>query len=347
MKEWQRIISQSITDSESLSKCLKVEESKINKVIDKYPLSINPYYINLIRKKNDPIWKQCVPDALEVQLGIGKKDPLLEEKYSPIEGLIHRYKDRVLLLVSNMCAGYCRFCTRKRKVGKEEAVLRGKNIQKALDYIKKRKYIRDVIISGGDPLLLEDKQIEFYLKKLKKIKHVQIIRIDSRTPCTLPQRITPGLCRMLKKYLPLYFNTHFNHYQEITNISQKACKMLADSGIVLGNQAVLLAGVNDDVNTLKKLFEGLLAMRVRPYYLYLPDAVKGTYHFRVSIAKALKIMRGLIGHTSGLAIPHLIIDLKGGGGKTPILPNYITKRKGRRYTFRNFEGKKFYYADIV
>jgi lysine 2,3-aminomutase len=232
-------------------------------------------------------------------------------------------------------------------VGKEEAVLKGKNIQKAFDYIRRRKYIRDVIISGGDPLLLDDKRVEFYLKNLKKIKHIQIIRIDSRTPCTLPARITPKLCKMLKKYSPLYLNTHFNHFQEITKESKRACNMLADSGIVLGNQAVLLAGVNDNAQTLKKLFEGLLMMRVRPYYLYMPDAVKGTYHFRVSITKALKIMRSLIGHTSGLAIPHLIIDLKGGGAKTPLLPKYIIKRDGRRYIFKNFEGRKFYYADIA
>jgi len=347
MEKWQKIISQSITNSAELGKYLKTDKKKVKRVIQKYPLKINPYYISLIRKKNDPIWKQCVPDILEVRLGIGKKDPLLEEEYSPMEGLVHRYKDRVLLLISNECPGYCRFCTRKRKVGKEEAVLKGKNIQKALVYIQKRKYIRDVIISGGDPLLLDDRQVEFYLKNLKKIKHIQIIRIDSRTPCTLPQRITPKLCKMLKKYSPLYLNTHFNHFQEITKESQRACNMLADSGIVLGNQTVLLAGINDNARALKKLFEGLLMMRVRPYYLYLPDAVKGTYHFRVSIAKALKIMRNLIGYTSGLAIPHLIIDLKGGGGKTPLLPNYIVKRKGRRYVFRNFEERTFYYADIA
>lgn len=347
MEKWQEILSKSITDSAALARRLKIDKKKLDKIIEKYPLRINPYYLSLIKRRGDPLWKQCVPDELEITVGIGKKDPLLEKKYSPIEGLIHRYKDRVLLLVSNMCAGYCRFCTRKRKVGITDKVLKDEDLNRAFNYIADRKHIRDVIISGGDPLLLSDKKIEYYLKNLKKIKHVEIIRIDSRTPCVLPQRITPALCRTLKKYLPLYFNTHFNHPQEITKESKKAIDLLADSGIVLGNQSVLLAGVNDDAKTLKKLYEGLLKIRIRPYYLYIPDAVKGTYHFRVSIAKALRIMRQLIGHTSGLAIAHLIVDLKHGGGKTPLLPKYIIKHKGRRYTFKNFEGKNFYYADIA
>ena len=346
MEEWQEILSNSITDSTTLRKFVKIDKKKIDKVIKKYPMRINPYYLGLIKKKNDSIWKQCIPDELEIRLGVGRKDPLLEEKYSPIEGLIHRYKDRVLLLTSNMCVGYCRFCTRKRKVGRQEKVVEGKNIQKAFRYIKRHRNVRDVIISGGEPLLLEDEIIEYYLKNLKGIKHVQIIRIDSRIPCILPQRITPKLCEIFKKYSPIYFNTHFNHFQEITEASIRACNMLADSGIVLGNQAVLLAGVNDEPRTLKRLFEELLMMRVRPYYFYVPDAVQGTYHFRVSIAKALKIMRSLIGYTSGLAIPHLIIDLKRGGGKTPLLPDYIIERKGRRYVFKNFEDKIFYYADV-
>jgi len=346
MKDWKKILKNSITDSATLAKYLKIDKKEINKVVSKYPLRINSYYLSLIKRKNDPIWRQCVPSIQEVRLGVGKRDPLLEEKYSPIEGLIHRYKDRVLLYVSNMCAGYCRFCTRKRQVGIEEKVLKAKDIQKTFRYIANNKKIRDVIISGGDPLVLEDEKIEYYLRNLRKIKHIEIIRIDSRTPATLPQRITPQLCKMLKKYLPLYFNTHFNHFQELTMESKRACGMLADSGIVMGNQSVLLAGINDDSKTLKKLCEGLLAMRVRPYYMYIPDAVKGTYHFRVGIAEALKIMRELIGHTSGLAIPHLIVDLKRGGGKTPLLPKYIIKRNGRRYVFRNFENKIFYYADI-
>jgi len=347
MEKWQEILSKSINDTKILSRFLKIDKKKLDKVIERYPMKINPYYLGLIKKAGDPIWKQCVPDVLEISTGIGKKDPLLEERYSPIEGLIHRYKDRVLLLASNMCAGYCRFCTRKRKLGLEEKVLRKENFQKAFRYIERHRFIRDVIISGGDPLLLDDETIEYYFRNLRRIGHVQIIRIDSRTPCVLPQRITPELCTVLKRYGPIYFNTHFNHFQEITEESKRVCKMLSNAGIIMGNQSVLLAGVNDDPKILKKLFEGLLMMKVRPYYLYIPDAVKGTYHFRVSIAKARRIMRDLIGHTSGLSIPHLIIDLKRGGGKTPLLPKYIVKHKGKRYVFRNFENKKFYYADVA
>ena len=346
MEKWQKILANCITDAKTLNKLLKVDKKKLDEVAAKYPMRINSYYLSLIKRKGDPIWKQCVPDALEVSLRTGKRDPLWEKKYSPFPGMIHRYKDRVLLAVSDMCFGYCRFCTRKRNIGTEEIVLPEKYVRKAFQYIARHKQIRDVIISGGDPLVLSDAKIEYFLKNIRKIKHVEIIRIDSRSPCILPQRITLKLCSIFKKYSPLYFNTHFNHYQEITKESRRACNMLADSGIILGNQAVLLAGVNDDAKTLKKLFEGLLTMRVRPYYLYIPDAVRGTYHFRVSIAKALKIMRELIGYTSGLAIPHLIIDLKRGGGKTPLLPKYIMRRKANRYVFKNFEKKTFYYADI-
>ncbi|MFA5499880.1 MAG: KamA family radical SAM protein [Candidatus Omnitrophota bacterium] len=346
MEYWQKLMSKSFTDGVTLARRLRINKRDLCKVEAEYPININPYYLSLIREKDDPIWKQCVPNIHEIRQTTGRLDPLLEEQYSPIEGLIHRYDDRVLLYVSNACAGYCRFCTRKRKVGIREKVLRESDFIKAFRYIARHKAVRDVIISGGDPLLLEDDNIEYYLKHLKKIKHVQIIRIDSRTPCVLPQRITPELCGMLKKYPPIYFNTHFNHFQEITDASIKACNMLADSGVIMGNQTVLLAGVNDDSHALKKLFEGLLMMKVRPYYLYIPDAVKGTYHFRVSIARALKIMRELIGHTSGMAVPRLIVDLKHGGGKTPLLPRYIIKRKGRKYVFRNFENRKFYYADI-
>jgi len=347
MEKWREILSKSITNSASLSKALRISEAEIHRIAAKYPIRVNPYYLSLIKRKGDPIWKQCIPDALEIDLKTGKRDPLLEEKYSPIEGLVHRYKDRVLLAVSGMCAGYCRFCTRKRSLGGNEKILKEKDLKKAFRYIQWRGSIRDVILSGGDPLILEDEKIEFYLRNLRRIKHIQIIRIDSRTPCILPQRITPKLCHMLKKYSPIYFNTHFNHFQEITKESIAAANMLADSGVILGNQTVLLAGVNDDARILKRLFEELLKMRIRPYYMYIPDAVRGTYHFRVTIDKALKIMRELIGHTSGLAIPHLIIDLKYGGGKIPLLPRYIAKHEGRRYVFKNFEGKKFYYADIT
>ncbi|UCD15796.1 MAG: KamA family radical SAM protein [Candidatus Omnitrophota bacterium] len=346
MEEWKDILANCVSDSQSLYRYARIDKKKIEKVIKKYPMRINPYYLSLIKKRGDPIWKQCIPDILEIQMQTGRKDPLKEKRYSPMEGVVHRYKDRVLFLISDTCAGFCRFCTRKRSVGRREEVLSQENAAAAFQYVRRHKDVRDVILSGGDPLTLDDDRIEYYLKNLRQINHVEIIRIDSRTPCVLPQRITARFCAMLKKYSPIYFNAHFNHYRELTRTSRRAADMLAESGVVLGNQAVLLAGVNDDVSTLKKLFEGLLTMRIRPYYLYIPDAVRGTYHFRVSIARALKIMRGLIGRTSGLAIPHLIIDLKHGGGKTPLLPKYIVKRRGRRYVFKNFENKIFYYADI-
>ncbi len=347
MKHWKEILAESITDTKRLKKLFDIDKRRIDKVVSLYPMKINSYYLSLIKRKGDPIWKQCMPSVLETQLSLGRRDPLKEKKYSPIPGMIHRYPGKVLLAVSDMCAGYCRFCTRKRNIGTQEKVLRNEYVQRAFRYITKHKSVRDIIISGGDPLMLSDDRLEYYLKTLRKIKHVEIVRIHSRMPCVLPQRITPKLCRILKKYSPIYFNTHFNHYQEITRQSRRACNMLADSGIILGNQTVLLAGVNDNARVLKRLFEGLLTMRVRPYYLYIPDAVRGTYHFRVSIAKALRIMRKLIGYTSGLAIPQLILDLKRGGGKIPLLPNYITKHQGKRYNFKNFENKSFYYADVA
>jgi lysine 2,3-aminomutase len=240
---------------------------------------------------------------------------------------------------------YCRFCTRKRKVGKKYTSISEGNFKKAIKYIESHKEIRDVIISGGDPLLLDDAILENYIKNVRKIKHVEIIRIDSRVPCTLPQRITLDLCNMLKKYPPIYFLTHFNHPREVTEEAKNACEMLAESGVVMGNQSVLLKGVNDDSKTLMKLNHELLKCRVRPYYLYIPDAVCGTAHFCVSIERALKIMEEMFGFTSGLAVPRLIIDLVDGGGKIPLCPNSIVERVDNKYIFKNFEGKKFTYNE--
>jgi len=346
MEKWKQIFSKSIVDAKALRRLFRVDEKEINKVIQRYPMRINPYYLSLIKSKNDPIWKQCVPDIKEITDIRGRTDPLREELYSPIFGLVHRYPDRVLLLVSNMCAGYCRFCTRKRKVGRVYRTLKDEDFNKAIKYIKSKKKVRDVILSGGDPLLLGDEKLEHYIKNIRKIRHIEIIRIDSRTPCTLPQRITPKLCEMLMKYPPIYFLAHFNHPSEITKEAKKACELLADSGIVLGNQSVLLKGINDDPRTLIELGQELLKIKVRPYYIYIPDAVRGTYHFRVSIKRALKIMRGVIGFTSGLAVSHLIIDLENGGGKTPLCPNYMIGKEDKKYIFRNFEGRQFTYTDV-
>ena len=322
-----------------------VDIKTIQKVIKKYPIKLNPYYLSLIEKKNDPIWKQCIPNLKELTDTRGDADPLKEEQYSPVQGLVHRYPDRVLLLVSNKCAMYCRFCTRKRKVGKKYTSISEGDFKKAIKYIESHEEIRDVIISGGDPLLLSDKKLEYIIKKLYEIPHIDIIRIGSRVPCTLPQRITLDLCKMLKKYPPIYFLTHFNHPREVTVEAKNACEMLAESGVVMGNQSVLLKGVNDDSKTLMKLNHELLKCRVRPYYLYIPDAVCGTAHFRVSIERALKIMEEMFGFTSGLAVPRLIIDLVDGGGKIPLCPTSIVERVDNKYIFKNFEGKKFTYNE--
>ena len=322
-----------------------VDTKAIQQVIQKYPIKVNPYYLSLIEKKNDPIWKQCIPDLKELTDTRGDADPLKEDQYSPVQGLVHRYPDRILLLISNRCAMYCRFCTRKRMVGKKYTSISKRDFKKAIKYIKSHEKVRDVIISGGDPLLLDDTKLEHYIKNVRKIRHVEIIRIDSRIPCTFPQRITLDLCKMLKKYPPIYFLTHFNHPREVTEEAKNACEMLAESGVVMGNQSVLLKGVNDDSKTLMKLNHELLKCRVRPYYLYIPDVVCGTAHFRVSIERALKIMEEMFGFTSGLAVPRLIIDLVDGGGKIPLCPTSIVERVDNKYIFKNFEGKKFTYNE--
>ncbi len=342
--EWKSNYSNNLINMDKL-KQLDVDIKTVEQVIQKYPMKVNSYYLNLIKKKNDPIWKQCIPDLKELTDTRGYTDPLKEDQYSPVQGLVHRYPDRVLLLVSNKCAMYCRFCTRKRKVGKKYTSISEGDFKKAINYIESHEEIRDVIISGGDPLLLDDAILDNYIKNIRKKKHVEIIRIDSRVPCTFPQRITVDLCNMLKKYPPIYFLTHFNHPREVTEEAKNACEMLAESGVVMGNQSVLLKGVNDDSKTLMKLNHELLKCRVRPYYLYIPDAVCGTAHFHVSIERALKIMEEMFGFTSGLAVPRLIIDLVDGGGKIPLCPTSIVKRVDNKYIFKNFEGKKFTYNE--
>jgi len=346
METWKKLLKRSVVDAKGLARSLNVDEREAARVAAQYPLRINPYLLRLVESRGGPIGRQCVPDIRELKEGGGQADPLKEESYSPLPGLVHRYPDRALLYVSNVCASYCRFCTRKRKVGFRYVTLRESDLKPAMRYIRERKGIRDVIISGGDPLMLSDRKLERYLKQLRRISHVEIIRIDSRAPSSLPQRITPKLCNMLRRYAPLYLLAHFNHPREITREAKEACRMLAEAGVALGNQSVLLRGVNDSARTLRRLGEELLKIRVRPYYLYVPDAVLGTHHFRVPIRKALKIIRLLIGHTSGLAVPHLIIDLENGGGKLPLLPKYVVRKQGRKYTFRNFEGRQFLYHDL-
>jgi len=330
-------------ETEKLLDKFSVDRSDIDRVVKRYPMRVNPYFLSLIDREGDAIWKQCIPDIRELEDEDGLIDPLNEEGDSPVPGLTHRYPDRVLFLVSNRCAMYCRFCTRKRRVGDPFKEITMEQILRGVEYIKEHTEVRDVILSGGDPLLLNDNELEFILRELRKIRHLEIIRIGTRVPCTLPQRITPILCDILKKYHPLYINIHFNHPREITSESRKACEMLANAGIPLGSQTVLLKGVNDDPDVVKELMQKLLRMRVRPYYIFQCDLTKGTKHFRTPIKDGLKIIENLRGHTSGLCVPHYVIDAPGGGGKIPISPNYVVDQNKKEIILKNYQGGIYKY----
>lgn len=338
MEKWQKALNAAIVSPEELASRFSIDPGPLKVVEAQYPMRIAPYYLGLIKEVGDPIWRQCVPDPLELADDKQLPDPLDEERLSPVPGLIHRYPDRVVLLVSSACAVYCRFCMRKRSVGCVGMRANPDASAAALGYIAANRQIRDVILSGGDPLLLEDDILESILSRLRKIPHVEIIRIGTRVPVTLPERITPGLCRMLKSLNPVYVNTHFNHPREITRESSSACARLADAGIPLGNQTVLLAGINDDPAVIKRLMQLLLTIRVRPYYIHQMDLVRGTGHFRTSVDRGLEIMEGLRGHTSGLATPYYVIDLPGGKGKVPIVPDCL-ERRGNRLLLRNYMGE--------
>jgi lysine 2,3-aminomutase len=322
----------------------KKEEADILKVIEKYPMRISKYYLSLIQKKNDPIWNQCIPKIEEINLCEGEEDPLKEENEIPF--LTHRYPDRCLLLISNTCGMYCRFCTRKRKVGEIRKNPTMKDIRKALKYIDKHKEIRDVVLSGGDPLLLGDRTLEKIIKEVRKISHIEMIRIGTRVPCVMPERINDELCQMLKKYNKkpiLYINTHFENSQEITEKTKLACERLIDSGIQLGNQSVVLKKINDMPGAFNELNQKLLSIGIKPYYLYQADPVKGTLHFRCPVKKGLGIIKKLRGHTSGMAVPHFVIDAPGGGGKIPMIPRYAEIREDGTVNMTNYENKKFHY----
>ena len=306
-------------------------------------MRVNPYYFSLCKFKGDPIWKQSIPDINELIDEEGLEDPLCEERDSPCPGLTHRYPDRVLLLISAECAMYCRFCTRKRKVGTEKLKISMNQIFKGIEYIANHPEVRDVVLSGGDPLLLSNQKLDYILWHLRKIPHLEIIRSGTRTPCTFPQRITPELCAILKKYHPLFINTHFNHPAEITTEARKACAMLADAGLPLGNQSVLLKGVNDDPAIFKELNQKLLTMRVKPYYIFQADYVQGSNHFRTPIETGLKVIEALRGHTSGLAVPHYVIDVPGGGGKIAVIPNPIIELTKEHILLKNYQGQIFEY----
>jgi len=317
------------------------EKANIQKACDVFPMAITPYYASLIRRRDPgcPVRMQCVPNPRELIRGCGDMDdPLHEDADSPVPGLTHRYPDRVLLLVTNECSMYCRHCTRKRKVGDGGRPVTDRDIDRGIEYIKSHPEIRDVLLSGGDPLILPTLHLERIIRKVREIDHVQIIRIGTRTPVVMPQRITDGLVKMLKKYHPVWVNTHFNHPREFTSDSVRALAKLADAGIPLGNQTVLLRGVNDCHMIIKKLVHILVKNRVRPYYLYQCDLSRGIEHFRTPVAKGIEIMEALIGHTSGFAVPTYVVDAPGGGGKIPVLPNYQLSATRTKVVLRNYEG---------
>jgi lysine 2,3-aminomutase len=339
-----------ITTLEKLKKIINVtneEERAIKEGLGEiFTMGITPYYALLMDPNdiNDPIRRQAVPIIYELEKSLfDLEDPLAEDVDMPVPGVVHRYPDRVLFLVTDRCSVYCRHCTRSRMVSYRP--IPWSQIEMGLEYIKKHKEIRDVVVSGGDSLSLSDEKIEKLLQSLRSIDHVEIIRLGSRMPVTNPMRITEKLVNILKKYHPIYLNTHFNHPKEITKYSSKALNMLADAGVVLGNQTVLLRGVNDCPFVMKKLFQLLLKNRCRPYYIYQCDLTEGLEHFRTKVSKGIEIMEFLRGHTSGLAIPYFVVDAPGGGGKIPVMPNYVISMSDSRVILRNYEGKIFMYPE--
>ncbi|MBN1132081.1 MAG: lysine 2,3-aminomutase [Bacteroidales bacterium] len=318
------------------------ERAELLKTFGKFPLSITPYYLSLIDTRNfryDPVFRQAFGSVHELITTKSElADPLSEDQDSPVEGITHRYPDRVLFHVSNICSMYCRHCTRKRKVGDVDYVPTRDQLRKGIDYIRATPQVRDVLLSGGDPLMLPDAKIDWLLHEIRAIPHVEIIRIGTRMPVVLPYRITDDLVKVLKKYHPLWINTHFNHPREITQSSREALAKLADGGFPLGNQSVLLADVNDCPRIMKKLVHKLVMNRVRPYYLYQCDLSEGLSHFRTPVGKGIEIMESLVGHTSGMARPTYVIDAPGGGGKIPVMPNYIISWSTNKVVLRNYEG---------
>ncbi|KXZ40153.1 lysine 2,3-aminomutase [Alkalithermobacter thermoalcaliphilus JW-YL-7 = DSM 7308] len=342
--DWKWQLKNRIETLEDLKKYIpltKEEEEGTKECLKTLRMAITPYYLSLIdpNDKYDPIRKQAIPTSLElIQSEADLLDPLHEDEDSPTPGLTHRYPDRALLLVTDQCSMYCRHCTRRRFAGHNDDVVPTDQIDKAIEYIKDTPQIRDVLLSGGDALLISDEKLEYIIKKLRQIPHVEIIRIGTRTPVVMPQRITKELVDMLKKYHPIWINVHFNHPNEITEESKRACEMLADAGIPLGNQSVLLRGVNDCVHVMKKLVNELVKIRVRPYYIYQCDLSMGLEHFRTPVSKGIEIIEGLRGHTSGFCVPTFVVDAPGGGGKTPVMPNYIISQSHDKVILRNFEG---------
>ncbi len=349
---WHWQLKNSVSTLDQLSRFISLSENEIRPKTgtnDSLPVRITPYYLSLLDRYNpdQPIRKSTVPVFDEFISSPGEaSDPLSEENHSPVPNLVHRYPDRVLFLATGFCSTYCRYCTRSHMVAKDKCHVGMKAWEPALQYIEHHREVRDVLISGGDPLTMPDLHIEYLLSRLRAIQHVEIIRIGTKVPVVLPQRITKPLVNIFRKYHPLFMSIHFTHPEEITPEVKEACEKLANAGIPLGSQTVLLKGINDDVRTMMQLMHGLLMIRVRPYYLYQCDPILGSSHFRTSIEKGLEIIRGLRGHTTGYAVPQYVIDAPGGGGKIPLLPDYYQGREGDYVLLKNYEGKVFRYPDF-
>ncbi len=350
--DWRWQLRNRIEDLDSCSMILKLsqeERGAIERHAASPPLAITPYYAALLGEDDplDPLRRTVVPVDSEYVHAPGEaEDPLGEDRDSPVPGLVHRYPDRVLFLVTGFCSTYCRYCTRSRVVGSGDGCrLAPSQWESAIDYIKATPSVRDVLLSGGDPLTLSDEQLGWLLSRLREIPHVEFLRIGTKVPVVLPQRITPALTRLLRRYHPLWVSIHFTHPDEITPEVTQACERLADAGIPLGSQTVLLAGVNDDLTVMRRLVHGLLRIRVKPYYLYQCDPIIGSSHFRTPVEKGLEIIRGLRGHTTGYAVPTYVIDAPGGGGKVPLLPEYVVGRDGDDLLLRNYAGRIYRYPD--
>jgi lysine 2,3-aminomutase len=345
MSDWQKVLHESVDTLEKLADRFGrdvIDVEALKPAFENFQVRITPAALGQIHAVGDPMWNQYVPSVQELDIVDGVIDSLDEDGDSPVPNITHRYPDRVLFLVSPVCATYCRFCTRRRKVGDPEKIPLNQ-YDSAFDYIAAHPEVRDVILSGGDPMMLSDRRLEYIFQRLRAIPHVEIIRIGSRITSHLPERITPEFCEMVKKYHPVYMNTHFNHPSELTPASVAALGRLADAGVPLGCQTVLLRGTNDDPQIMKELMQKLLKARVRPYYIYMADQVAGGEHFRTNVEKGLEIIKALRGWTSGLAVPHFVIDAPGGGGKVPLLPEYVEEITEDSVTFRNYEGQRFVY----
>ncbi|HUH12527.1 MAG TPA: KamA family radical SAM protein [Longimicrobiales bacterium] len=345
MADWQKILKESVTTVDQLVERFgedNIDREQVQKAIDGFNLRITPAALQFIREPGDAFWNQYVPTAAENVVEDGIVDSLDEDRDSPVPNLTHRYPDRVLFLVSPVCATYCRFCTRRRKVG-DPVKIPVSEYESAFAYLREHTEVRDVIMSGGDPLLLSDRRIQFLLENLRAIPHIEIIRIHTRMPSHLPERITPELMEIIKAHHPVYVNLHFNHPDELTPAAEQAIAMLADAGVPLGSQTVLLKGVNDTPEVMKALMHKLILNRIRPYYIYQADVVAGGEHFRTAVEKGLEIIRALRGWTSGLCVPHYVIDAPGGGGKIPILPEYVQSITDTEVVLRNYAGKEFRY----